>query len=95
MSQAIINHKQGIKILEKFYGFDNAQTAHGYFSLSLLHFHAKQYDKAFVSILKSLYIFNVIGGELVNYCHGFILIKIASRMLSNTQQSCFDVPKYR
>ena len=69
INQAIVNHKQSVKILEKFYGFDNAQTAHGYSSLALLHYYAKQYDKAFACLLKSLYIFNIIGGEFVSFLY--------------------------
>lgn len=68
MAQAIATHKQSVKILEKFYGFDNPQTAHAYSSLSLFYYTAKETDKAFAALLKSLYIFNIIGGEFHPDC---------------------------
>ena len=65
MTQTIANHKQSVRILEKFYGLDNPQTAHAYSSLSLFYYTAKEQDKAFNSLLKSLFLFNIIGGEFV------------------------------
>ena len=65
MNQTILNHQQCVRILEKFYGFDNPQTAHAYSSLSLFYYTAKETEKAFAAQLKSLYIFNLIGGEFV------------------------------
>ena len=65
MTQTIANHQQCVRILEKFYGFDNPQTAHAYSSLSLFYYTAKETEKAFAAQLKSLYIFNLIGGEFV------------------------------
>lgn len=67
MGQTIANHKQSVRILEKFYGFDNPQTAHAYTSLSLFYYTAKDQDKAFEALLKSLYLFNLIGGEFVYF----------------------------
>jgi len=96
MVQTIANHEQCVRILEKFYGFDNPQTAHAYSSLSLFYYTAKEPEKAFAAQLKSLYIFNLIGGEFVIFTNSpfFLTFLIASRMRNDLHKLGFDVSRY-
>jgi len=72
MNQAITYHIQSVKTLEKLYGVDNPQTAHAYSSLALFYYSAKQTKEAFEYMFKSLYSFNLVGGEFVNLENLFI-----------------------
>jgi Tetratricopeptide repeat len=76
MNQAILYNKQSARVLEKLYGVDNPQTAHAYSTLALLYYTNKNHQKAFDYMLKSLYVFNTVGGEFVSLYHFFHIFSI-------------------
>lgn len=79
IKQAILYHKQSIRILEKLYGVDNPHTGQAYTTLGFFYFSQKKYQKAFDNMLKSLFVFNMIGGEFVNQMSFLIFSTLNAR----------------